>query len=86
MAEVSTTAYSMSFMRGTYDLADSTGYRLNYLLLMVMSADAGAVLACFVAAGLFIIADVNTAFAVFFMLAALVILIISKAKFPIYKR
>ena len=86
VAEVSTTAYSMSFMRGTYDLADSTGYRLNYLLLMVMSADTGAVLACFVAAGLFIIADVNTAFAVFFMLAALVILIISKAKFPIYKR
>lgn len=85
VAEVSTTAYSMAFMRGTYDLADYSGYRLNYLMLMAMAADGGAVIACFMAALFFAIATTGSAFTTFFVLSAFVILIIAAPKFPIYK-
>ena len=85
VGEVSTTAYSMAFMRGTYDLADRSGYRMNYLLLMVMSADAGATLACLLALLFFLTLSVQSAFATFFVLAAAYTLIISVPKFPIYK-
>ena len=85
VAEVSTTAYSMAFMRGTYDLADRSGYRMNYLLLMVMSADAGAALACLLALLFFLTLSMQSAFVTFFVLAAAYTLIISIPKFPIYK-
>ena len=85
VAEVSTTAYSMAFMRGTYDLADSSGYRMNYLLLMVMAADVGAMLACFFAVLFFLTLPMQSAFATFFILASIYILIISIPKFPMYK-
>lgn len=84
-AEVSSTAYSMAFMRGTYDLADRSPYRLNYLLLMVIASDVGAVIACFFGATLFLLADMRGSFTVLFILSAFAILIISSPKFPLYK-
>lgn len=86
LAETSSTAYSMAFMRGTYDLADYSGYRLNYLMLMAMAADAGAVIAAGFAALFFLTANTHSAFATFFVLSAFVTFMVAKPNFPLYKK
>lgn len=86
VAEISSTAYSLAFMRGLYDTADRHSYRLNYLMLMAIASDSGAAVASFIAMLFFLIAAPTTAFATYFFLAAFVTLMIASPKFPLYKR
>ena len=85
-SEVVTTAYSMSFMRGVFDVADYSGFRLTYLLLIEISVNIGASLAGMIAALLFYFMEPQFAFTLFFVAAAGYILIIATPQFTLYKR
>ena len=85
-AEVSTTAYSMSFTRGMFDVADYSGFRFTYLLLIEMAVNVGASLACFVAMVLMSIVEEKYAFILFFAVASMYVLIIATPRFSLYKR
>jgi MFS family permease len=85
-AEVSTTAYAMAFMRGMFDVADFSGFRLTYLLLIEITVNIGAALACAIAALLFSIFDHSHAFMIFFVVAAGYILLIATPRFTLYRR
>ena len=85
-SEVSTTAYSMSFLRGMFDVADYSGFRLTYLLLMEIAVNVGASLACATAAVLVATLEEKYAFMLFFVIAAAYILIIATPRFSLYKR
>ena len=85
-SEVVTTAYSMSFMRGVFDVADYSGFRLTYLLLIEISVNIGASLAGVIAALLFYFMEPQFAFTLFFVAAAGYILIIATPQFTLYKR
>lgn len=85
-AEISTTAYSMSFMRGVFDIADSSGFRLTYILMIEMVVNVGAALACVLAAVLFSLLEMRDAFMIYFVAAACYILILTLPRFVLYRR
>lgn len=85
VAEISSTAYSMAFMRGLYDTADRHSYRLNYLMLMAIAVDGGAAIANIIAMIFFLVAAPTAAFPTFFFLSAFITLLIAMPKFPLYK-
>lgn len=85
-SEVATTAYSMAFTRGMFDVADVSGFRISYLLLIEIASNFGASLAAGVAALLFWLLEPYYAFMLFFSITALYILIIATPRFNLYKR
>ncbi len=86
VAEVSTTAYSMAFTRGVFDIADNSGFRLTYLLLIEMVVNIGAALACGVAIILFSLFDMRDAFMIYFVTAACYVFILTLPRFSLYRR
>lgn len=46
--EIATSAYAMPFTRVVFDVADSSGYRITYMMLIEMVLNFGAALGCFV--------------------------------------
>jgi len=46
--ETATSAYAMPFTRVMFDVADSSGFRITYLMFIEMTVNLGAALACFV--------------------------------------
>lgn len=85
-SEVSTTAYSMAFTRGMFDVADYSGFRLTYLLLIEIAGNFGAALAAGIAALLVWLLEPHYAFMLFFVVAALYVLVIGSPRFSLYKR
>ena len=85
-SEVATTGYGMSFTRGMFDVADYSGFRLTYLLLIEIAVNIGASLAAATAALLFYLTEPRFAFMLFFVVAAGYILIVATPRFSLYKR
>ena len=76
----------MPLMRGIFDLADRSGKRIEYLFIMEMAGNFGAMIGALILAGLILLANATLALQVFFLAAAVLTLFISSAKFPLYKR
>ena len=85
-SEVATTSYSMAFTRGMFDVADYSGFRLTYLLLIEIAVNLGAALAAGIAALLLWLFEPRYAFTLFFIVTALYVLIIASPRFSLYKR
>lgn len=86
VAEVSSTAYGMSFARGLFDVADYSGFRFTYLLLIEIAVNIGASFACFVAMLSMLAFEEKYAFMLFFAVASIYTLLIATARFASYKR
>lgn len=84
--EAATTAQNMAFLRGMFDTADNSGHRIMYLVGIEFMGSIGAMFA-----GLtMIICAINfsgvSSFRAFFVIAAIVILGVGTARFPIYRK
>lgn len=86
VSESAATGQNMAFMRGMFDTADSSGYRLTYLLLIEVAANIGAVLACLVCALLLALFESHIAFMLFFVIAAGYVPLLATPRFRLYKR
>lgn len=82
--EAATMGYSMSFMRGVFDTADISGFRIMYLSMMDAAANLGAVIACSVLIACNVIFGDIEGLKIFFFIAAGYVLMIGAAKFNIY--
>lgn len=84
--EIGYTGYSMANMRGLFDVADTSGHRIMYLL----GAEVATLIGSITAASIFLILitylPTITAFNVFFVFAAVVVLLIGSSKFAIYSK
>jgi hypothetical protein len=84
--EMGTTGYSIAFVRGQFDLADTPGYRIAYLMLMEMSANIGACLAALAIAGLAMAYGADGGLKAFFVFAAFMTLLVATPRFALYRR
>lgn len=84
--EATTAGYAMPFMRGMFDNADALNRRIEYLTVMEIIANIGALVAAVTLAGLFALYEGAISIQAFFVIAALVTILIAKPKFPLYKR
>lgn len=85
--EVATTGYSMAYMRGIFDTADrAEGHRIVYLMFVSMAANIGACIASLIFAGLLSISLKQTdAFQMFFIIAAVYVMLTMTARFKMYR-
>ena len=84
--EATTAGYAMPFMRGMFDNADLTRRRIEYLTIMEMVANLGALTATLVLAGLFALYDGAFALKAFFLFAGVVTLLIITPRFALYQK
>ncbi len=84
--EAATAGYTMPLMRGMFDLADRSGKRIEYLFIMEMAGNFGAMIGALVLAGLLLIVNEVMALQTFFIVAAVATLFIGFAKFPLYRK
>lgn len=84
--EAAYTGYSLAFIRGEFDLADTPGYRIAYLSLMEIGASLGATIAALMIALCASIYGEVGGLAVFYVFAAFATLFIAASRFPLYKR
>lgn len=82
--EVMATGYSMAFMRGMFDVADRSGYRVFYVGMSQMMANAGATLAALLLAGVMMVFTVQGGFTIFYLATAAVVSLILLTRFRIY--
>jgi hypothetical protein len=83
--EVGTVGYSMAFIRGVFDTADSSGHRILYLSLCDVIMNLGAAIACgilFLLSGWMGEAD---GMRIYFFVAAIAVLLIGTANFQLYR-
>jgi MFS family permease len=80
------TGYSLAFMRGEFDLADTPGFRIVYLTLTEIAANMGATLATLFVAGAALLYGELGGLSVFYVAVALVTLLIAVPRFPLYAR
>lgn len=84
--ETATTGYTMAFIRGMFDLADRSGHRIAYLLLVEVSLNVGSLLISLVLLGCALVLAAPAALSVSFFIAAALTLSIAFANFPLYRR
>ena len=84
--EAATTAQNMAFLRGMFDTADISGHRIMYLVSIEFMNSVGAMLASIAMIICAICFDEITSFRVFFVIAAIVILGVGTARFPMYRK
>ena len=85
--EIATTGVNMSRIRGLFDTADTSGFRILYLTIAEMISILGAATASLIACLLLLfIQDPDTAFSWFYVIAAPVVLIIATSRFKIYSK
>lgn len=84
--EVMATGYSMAFMRGMFDVADRSGYRVFYIGMANLVANAGAAMAAVLLAGIIALFDSSHGFMVFYILTAAVTSLIMLARFRVYSQ
>lgn len=84
--EIATTGYNMAYMRGIFDTADRSRYRIVYLMFITAAYNFGVMIACLILVVLIIaMPDLNVAMQVFFVVAATYTLIILRAGFRLYR-
>ncbi|MBC7512275.1 hypothetical protein H7142_01265 [Candidatus Saccharibacteria bacterium] len=84
--EAATAGYTMPFMRGMFDLADKSGKRIEYLFIMEMAGNFGAMIAALMLAGLLLIVTNIAAIQLFFIITSVAVLFVAFAKYPLYRR
>lgn len=84
--EALTAGYSMPYMRGAFDVADRTGYRVFYMGMTVMITNIGSGLAALALAAILFVIDSGHGFSVFYLLTAAVASLILLSKFRVYKQ
>ena len=84
--ETATTAQNMAFMRGMLDTADISGHRIMYLVSIEFMNSIGAMLASIAMILCAISFEEITSFRVFFVIAAVIILGVGTARFPMYRK
>lgn len=84
--ESASTAYIISFMRGMFDLADRSGHRIAYLLLIEIMINLGAAVISGIAVLLLFCFGDKAGLSMTFVLTGVLTLLISFAKFPLYRR
>lgn len=85
--EAATTGLNMARLRGLFDTADFSGYRILYLSIAEMMSIFGAFVASLV--GLILlhfIDDADTAFSWYYVIAAPIVLIVATSRFRIYSK
>jgi len=84
--EAATTGYSMAYTRGVFDNADLSGERTTYLGIVEVQSNIGAaiggLLLFFLSSGIGDKPSLQT----FFLIAAGVVLLITTARFPLYRK
>lgn len=84
--ETATTGYTMAFIRGMFDLADRSGHRIAYLLLIEMTLNLGSLLISLILLALVLVLQPQAALSTAFFVAAALTLLIAFAHFPLYRR
>lgn len=84
--ETATTGVSLSRLRGLFDIADSSGHRILFFTGLEIMLSIGAGLAALTLYFLLSIFPVITGFAFFYVVTAVVVLIMATYKFPVYQR
>lgn len=83
--DVSTTGYSIAFTKGLFDTADRTGARIVYLMCSSIAVSLGGLIISLVFALCASLYPPDIAFAIYFIVAAAMSLVISMPRFPLYK-
>lgn len=79
--ETATSAYAMPFTRATFDVADSSGSRLAYMMYMEMTLNFGAALGCFVMAiGIWMLGEKSGLTLVFLVAAVYQLLMLASTR------
>ena len=84
--EAATTGYMMSFTRGNFDNADLSGHRITYVGIVEGLANLGAFAGTMVLVLLVMWVGDIRAMTYFFFVAAVVVLLIATARFPLYRK
>jgi len=84
--EAATTGYNMAFMRGMFDAADLSGHRIIYLSISDAISSLGSAMACLIFILCHNLIGSTNGFKMFFIIAAIYVLIIGLARFNLYKR
>jgi len=84
--EAATTGYTMAYTRGIFDNADLSGQRTTYIGIVEVLSNLGAAIAAGVLALLVSFMSDQNAMAVFFYVAAGVVLLTMTARFPLYRK
>lgn len=84
--EIMTAGYSMPFMRGMFDVADQSGYRVFYIGLATLSVNFGSLMAALLLAAVVALLDSYSGFMAFYILTAAVTSLIMLAKFRVYRQ
>ncbi len=86
-SEISTTGFSMAFMRGMFDAADRSGHRLAYMYIIEIAVNLGAAICCGVFALLLVASESpEVAMKTHFIVGALAVLLIATPRFPMYRK
>lgn len=84
--EAATTGYAMAFTRGLFDTADISGKRLEYLYIIEIVINVGALLSAVLLGMLFLSIEAGLSFQVYFILIGIVTLLIATPRFVLYKK
>lgn len=84
--ETATTGYYMAFLRGMFDLADRSGHRIAYLLLVEITLNVGSTITALTLLGFALVLQEQAALNAVFFVAAGLTLFIAWAHFPLYRR
>lgn len=84
--EAATTGYTMAYTRGLFDNADLSGQRVTYLGIVEVQANFGAAIGGFLLCILSSMMGDKLSIHIFFFIAAAVVLLITTAKFPLYRK
>lgn len=84
--ETAAAGYSMAFLRGKFDIADRSGYRVFYIGLATMAINAGSAVAALLLAAIISVFSSSNGFIIFYLLTAGVTSLIMLAKFQVYRR
>ena len=83
--EVVSTGYAMAVMRGVFDVADQSGYRVFYIAMTQVAANIGNTISALMLAGTIAVAGLSEGFTLFYIITAAVVSLIALSKFRIYK-
>ncbi len=85
--EVTTTGYSMAYLRGIFDTADrATGHRIVYLMFVLVAMNFGACMSALLLTLLLLVLPNQTnAFQLFFAITAAYVLLLMTARFKLYR-
>lgn len=84
--EVASTAQGMTFMRGVFDIADTSGYRTTYIVCIEAIKNLGSTIACFTMMLCAMYFSGKASFQVYYVITALVCSTVFFCRFKIYRK